>query len=353
MARVPRHLLDPDAIVPWLTTIFRRPAWPAVVAGVGTDDCGVIALGRTLLLVSVDFLNATPIAEQLGLGGSRTLGRLAVAATLSDLLGSGAKPRALMVGVTAPHGYPERSFQDLMLGARIESARWKVPIIGGDTKLGYARAVFTCGIGTAESALELFLASCAKPGDAIVASGCLGTCAAATYVATEGRSTPTIPHWARRAITVPELPVSRSRALAKLRVANGGVDISDGLAADVRKMCAASGVGAIIDADAVPVHPAVRSVALRFGVPPWMFSMASGGDFQFIATVPPKACLPVLKLGFTQIGQVIEARRLLLQSDHGSTVAPLPEVGHKDRRGQSFAREIRQILLEIKHGQRR
>ena len=351
MAKTRRQSLDPDAIVPWLAAAFRQPRWRSVLAGVGRDDCGVIALGRSLIVVSVDFLNATPIAEQLGLGDARTLGRLAVAATLSDLLGSGATPRALVVGITAPYGYPERSFQELMLGARYESIRWKVPIIGGDTKLGPARAVLTCGIGSAKSRRELFLANCAKPGDAIFASGCLGTCAAATYLAAEGPPPGKIPRWARVAITVPDLPVSRSKALAKLRVANGGIDISDGLAADVRRMCTASDVGAVIDADAVPVHLAVRKVALKAGVPPWTFSMASGGDFQFVATVPPRACGSVVKLGFTRIGEVTKDHRLLLKSDSSGTTRPLPRVGHVDRRGQSFATEIRRILYEVTHGQ--
>jgi thiamine-monophosphate kinase len=322
-----------------------------VVAGAGQDDCGVIAFGGMLLVLSIDFLNATPIAEQLGLADARTLGRLAVAATLSDILGSGAVPRALLVGVTVPHGYPEGSFRQLMLGARAESIRWKVPIVGGDTKLGRARAVLTCGVGTAESKRELFLANRARPGDLVFASGNLGTCAAATFLASERRSAATIPAWARNAITVPELPVSQSRALARLRVANGGIDISDGLAADLRRMCEASRVGAVIDAEAIPVRPAVRDVAQRAGVPSWAFSMASGGDFQFLATVPPRASAKVLKLGFTQIGEIVRRRRLLLRSDLAGTVAPLPLVGHKDRRGQTFAAEIRRIVSEVKHAQ--
>ena len=79
--------LDPDAVIPWLASAFRRKVGNNVLAGVAEDDCGVIQLGSTIAVLSVDFLNATPIAEQLNLGGDRTLGRLAVAATLADLYG--------------------------------------------------------------------------------------------------------------------------------------------------------------------------------------------------------------------------------------------------------------------------
>jgi hypothetical protein len=58
--------LDPDTIIPWLTTAFPRNRWRGLLAGAGEDDCGVIRLGATIAVLSTDFLNATPIAEQLG-----------------------------------------------------------------------------------------------------------------------------------------------------------------------------------------------------------------------------------------------------------------------------------------------
>jgi thiamine-monophosphate kinase len=345
-----RKELDPDAVVPWLASTFHRSGWRGLLAGVGEDDCGIVQLGKTIAVLSVDFLNATPIVEQLGLGDERVLGRLAVAATLADLLGSGSTPRALLVAVTAPHGYPESAFKGLMLGARTESSRWNVPIIAGDTKLGNSRAVLTCGLGTVNSRKQLFLASGARPGDVIVASGCLGTCAAATYLAGTMKRKGRIPRWAQRAVTVPQLPMARSHALAKLRVAHGGIDISDGLAADLRRMGNASGVGAVIDPNRIPVDPNVVEVALRDKIPPWSFSLTSGGDFQFVATVPQNACGLVERLGFTRIGEITKERGFWLLGT-GKTRSQLPKVGHRDRKGQQFAEEVRRPLAEIKRGQ--
>ncbi len=231
MASLGDKTLNPDAVVSWLASNFKRNGWSGVLAGVAEDDCGVIKFGGAFAVLSVDFLNATPIAEQLGLGGERVLGRLAVAATLADLVGTGAVSRALLVAVTVPHGYPERLFKQIMVGVKVESKRWGVPVIAGDTKLGNGRAVLTCGIGSVDSPRELFLANRARPGDLIFASGYLGTCAAATCIASRAK---TVPRWARLAITVPNLPILRSRALAALRVAHAGMDVSDGLAADLR-----------------------------------------------------------------------------------------------------------------------
>jgi thiamine-monophosphate kinase len=346
-----RKYLDPDAVVPWLTSTFEGRGLKGLIAGVGEDDCGIIQLGGTIAVLSVDFLNATPIVEQLGLGDERVLGRLAVAATVADLLGSGALPRALLVAVTAPHNYPDRAFKKIMLGARSESNRWHVPVIAGDTKLGNARAVLTCGIGTAKSRGELFLASGAQPGDAIVASGNLGTCAAATCLAAGMKGKGRIPAWARRAIMVPELPMVRSRALANLRIAHGGIDISDGLAADLRRLGEASDVGAVVNPERIPIDRNVLALARRERIPAWSFCLASGGDFQFIATIPREVCNRAERLGFTRIGEITRRRGFWL-SGGGKTRSALPEVGHKDRKGQQFAEEIRAIVSEIKRGQR-
>jgi len=344
MARKQRNPLNPDALVPWLASTFKRTGWRGLLAGVGEDDCGVIQLGNSIAIISADFLNATPIVEQLGLGGERVLGRLAVAATLADLLGSGAIPRALLVCLTLPHSYPEERFKDLMLGARMESSRWRVPVIAGDTKLGAARAILTCGLGSASSKRHLFLANKARPGDIIFASGTLGTCAAATCLAEQ---TEIIPRWALRAITIPRLPMLRSRKLSALQIAHAGTDISDGLAVDLRRMCDASGVGALLEADRIPVDSHVFAIAKNEQVSPWAFSLASGGDFQFIVTVPQSASIAAVRLGFARIGIVTRERRFWLSDQGGKRRWRLPELGHRDRKGQRFVDEIRDIIRRV------
>jgi thiamine-monophosphate kinase len=343
-------VLNPDSVIPWLTANFSRNDWKGLLAGVGEDDCGVIQIGNTYAVLSVDFVNATPIAEQLGLAGERVLGRLAVAATLSDLLGSGAVPRALLVAVTVPHGYQEYRFKEIMRGARSEARRWNVPIVAGDTKLGHGRAVLTCGLGTVDSPKELFLANGARPGDIILASGELGTCAAATCIASRGGASAA---WARRAITIPELPLERSRRLAMLRIAHGGTDITDGLATDLRRMCTASHVGAILAVDRIPVNRHVRLVANQERVPAWSFSFASGGDFQFIVTVPPKARSAAERLGFMKIGVITDRRSVLVTEGNEQRSARLPDVGHRDRRGQTFQSEIRRIIRQVSSGRKK
>lgn len=346
MAKKRLKSLDPDTVVPWLASTFKAHGQPGLIAGVGEDDCGVIQIGNSVLVVSADFLNATPIAEQLNLGGERVLGRIAVAATLADLLGTGARPRGMVVAATIPHGFAQARFKELMLGVQYECRRWRVPVISGDTKLGAARALLTCGFGTASSKRQLFLANRARPDDVLFTSGNLGTCATAAFVLGLVK---TAPRWARRAITTPQLPVTRSRNLSELQIANAGIDVSDGLAADLRRMCAASDVGAVLEVDRIPIDPHVTEVAKREHVSPWAFALASGGDFQFLVTVPRTAANAAEKLGFTRIGFVTRERSLWIANNNGDR-RQLPLLGHKDRKGQRFVDEIRRIIRQVARG---
>ena len=340
-----RPTLKPDDEIPWLRTLFRAVD-PNVVAGVADDDCGTFRVGNAFLVLSTDFLNVSPIAEQTGLGDDRTLGRLAVAATISDLLGSGALPRVLLVALTAPYDYPKRRFRELMRGVKTEARRWNVTVVGGDTKLGHARALLTCGVGSVASPKELLLTRNAKPGDTIMVSGCLGTCAAATLFAFQHSEEATMPRWVRRAITVPDLPVAKSRALAQLKLTGGGIDISDGLGTDLYHLCNTSRVGAVIDLSAIPVRPIVRRFAKTFKVAPWAFAFACGGDFQFLATVPADARRSVAGLGFTEIGTVTKGKGVRARNEQGGTVR-LQSLGHRDRRGVTFGEEILGIVRQV------
>jgi thiamine monophosphate kinase len=92
--------LDPDDVVAWLGKLWPSSGHPEIVAGVDEDDCAVLSLKEQLLVVTTDFLNASPIALQLGIGDLYDLGRLLVDVNLADLCGSGAKPAALLTAIT-------------------------------------------------------------------------------------------------------------------------------------------------------------------------------------------------------------------------------------------------------------
>lgn len=338
--------LDPDEMPPWLASLWPTAQFaPTVLAGVNDDDCAVLQLGSELLVVTTDYLNAEPIATQLGIGTVADLGRLVVAANLSDLCGSGAEPRALLIAVMMERCSTESDFRDLMGGVRDEAKRWGVPVVGGDTKLGGSRAILGVAIGTAPSEAHLFLKNRCGAGDLLWCSGALGSCSAAaaglrrTDVSSDWRA------WAEKAILSPTVPLGKSRLLSAERLGLAGIDVSDGLAADLYKMCVSSGVGAIIDAARIPVDTHVNEVAGRLCVEPWAFAFGSGGDLQFLVSAPRSAANRVAELGFFLIGETTADLGMKLRV--GNRLVDLPIRGHRDAHDMSFADEILSLVQGI------
>ena len=336
------ELLDPDEMPAWLASFFGPAKIPTtIVAGINQDDCAIVDLKQRIVLLTLDFLNANPIALELGIGNLRDIGRLLVASNLSDLYGSGGRPFALLLGITLPHGSTKAEFNMLMKGVKFEASRHHVAVIGGDTKLGASRALVGVAIGAVRSRKHLFLKNGAKPGDVVWASGHLGSAAAAWGFRRKDLG-PRWKSWAKKILLEPTLPAELSRKVSLGCLGRGGTDVSDGLGADLSTMCEASKVGVIIDENKIPQTRQVRLAALLGGRSPSSFAFASGGDFQFLVTTGQTARKRMKAWGFHEIGQTTKTKRLFLRLN-GGALLPLPTKGHRDFRGMTFVNEIDHI----------
>ena len=331
---------------PLLKKLFAtlRPS-EGIIAGVDDDDCAVMRSPGKLLIVTTDYLNARPIARELGIGTYETLGRLVVAANLSDLCGTGARPEALLIAVTMNRNATQRDFRRLMTGVNIEPKRWGVPVLGGDTKLGETDAILGIAIGGASSKRNLFLKNCARPGDLLWVSGSIGSCCAAVFGLSKGYGSTQWRGWAARRITIPDLPLTKSQMLSKAKLGHGGIDISDGFSADLRRMCTASGVGAIVYAKNLPLSAQTRKIARSYGLSPWAFALGIGGDFQFLVTTSARCKARVKEMGFHFVGEIIKNDRIEVHLPDGQ-VSLLPDHGHRDARDVSFFKEVEIFLGE-------
>jgi thiamine-monophosphate kinase len=316
------------------------------MAGIDDDDCAVLSIDGQLIVVTTDFLNANPIALQLGFGTIHDLGRLLVCANLSDLCGSGATPTALLIAITMEYGSAVSEFRQLISGIEEESQRWSVPVVGGDTKLGKSRALLAVAFGTAKSEQNLFLKNGAIPGDTVWVSGHLGSCGAAVIGLTDDLMNESWREWARGAILRPRLPLEQSRQVSQAGWGNGGTDISDGLGADLVGLCRASGVGAAIYAANLPIAAEAVELAEVMGIPPYRFAFAIGGDLQFVVTTRSSVSAHMEALGFTSIGTITDEKVVRLVGPDASSV-PLTGKGHRDSRGLTFAEEIKYLLKEL------
>jgi thiamine-monophosphate kinase len=333
-------LLDPDEMPAWIAKL-----WPAgqrardIVAGVNDDDCAVLKWHGGYMIATTDFLNANPIALELGVGGMWDLGRLVVASNLSDLCGSGALPVALLIGITLPHGTTKAEFKELMRGVKFEADRHGVPVVGGDSKLGKSRALLAVAIGSAQSRKRLFLKNSAVAGDIIWVSGNLGSVAAAVWGYKRADLSRRWKAWARNALLVPRLPLKTSQRISVKCLGHGGTDISDGFGADLFEMCKASEVGAVVNVGTIPIAPEVERVAKIAAVPAWRFAFASGGDFQFMVTTGKSARQQMRRFGLFEVGEITKDRALGLRTSSGEDL-PFPIKGHRDHRRLTFTDEI-------------
>jgi len=338
--------LDPDDAPAWLAMNIGLNRTPGlnVLAGIETDDCAILEAPSPLIVLTTDYVNATPISLQLGLASMSGLGRYLVNANLADLCGSGARPAALLVSIMWNRSSPREEFEELMRGADSAASECSVRIIGGDTKLGSRSAYAATAIGFADDETQLFIKSRATPGDGVWVSGPLGSCAAAVLGCAMPEMSPAWRTWAEGAIVRPTLPLAISRKAASLRMGAAGTDISDGLGADLNDLCNASGVGVEITAEAIPLAPEAEAVARSLAVPGYRMAFTIGGDLQFLITASARYEKRLQEIGLVKIGAVHADPGHRVIIDSSDTRVPLPTAGHRDGRGLTFHEEIKYLL---------
>jgi thiamine-monophosphate kinase len=334
--------LDPDAIGDWIRQRFDAP----LLASAGVSDCAIFDAPAPVVLATTDFINASPIIFELEIGGMYDLGTLVVAASVADLLGSGAKPHSILLSAVLPRGTLTSTFYDLMNGVGDMATTCGALLVGGDTKLGASLAVCATALGFVADPNAATPRHRGQPDDDVWVSGWIGSAACAVHSYRSAALPQSWRAWAAQVLRVPMLPLEKCGRLRGLSVVNAGCDISDGLGADLSGLAMASGLGLEIDAALIPLHPNVVLAAAAAQVPPWLYAFASGGDFQVAMTANRKHRSLLSDAGFTRIGRLTAERTTILRLAPGREVA-FPKTGHRDARGLPFAAEVEHLLTNL------
>ena len=334
--------LDPDTQPPRLRMMM--PPTRHSSTSVDEDDCAVItAADGSCWVFTTDFLNASPICLELGIGEAFDLGWVLVGANVADLCGTGANPIGILTAVTMPRDARQDDFDQIMAGVVAAASDLDIDVLGGDTKLGPARSLCATAIGSASTRDRLFLRSGAGPGQDVWVSGEVGSVSAAVLALTGGPVTADVDRAARLAITRPRPPMAQSRAASTTRRVSGGTDLSDGLGADLTSLARSSGVGIEIEAERIPIAGWARTVAQLHDLPPWAFAFGLGGDFQFVCTVERSVRDVLEAAGLTRVGRTTEDQGLWLVAADGDR-RPMPRHGHSDSTRTTFEQENRHML---------
>ncbi|TAM96358.1 MAG: thiamine-phosphate kinase [Rhodanobacteraceae bacterium] len=291
-----------------------------VVLGIG-DDAALLDLPAGQRLVACTDTLVEGVHFPRG-SAPDDLGWKALAVNLSDLAAMGAEPAWALLALTLPEG--DARFVERFAEGFAELARAHgVALIGGDTTQGPLSATVTAlGFVPAGDALTR---SAARVGDVVFVTGTLGDAAGALHLQQDRGHAPEALS-ARMARPEPRVAVG----LVMRGLAHACIDVSDGLLADLGHVCASSGVGAVLDADALPLSPAL---AAAFDAQTCRDLALSGGDdYELCFSVPSvheKAIVEAVQragCSVTRIGRIVAGSGVRAVDAQGNVVTP-PNAG--------------------------
>jgi len=261
---------------------------PNVVVGIGDDVAALEASAESVWLATCDVQveGAHFLRDAIT---PRGLGRKSLAINLSDIASAGGIPRYALVSLGLPPGLEAEFIDELYAGLREEAGSFGVDIVGGNiskSRLGMFIDVFLLGETVREN---IVLRSGASVGDRIMVTGSLGDAAAGVALLLDP-SLSVEESYAMSARARRDTPTPRVREgalIGALRQASAMIDVSDGLAGDLRHICEKSGVSARLRADKLPVDPANRELAGRSHGDEWHFALHGGEDYELLFTAAP------------------------------------------------------------------
>jgi thiamine-monophosphate kinase len=295
---------------------FTRPAQRAVL-GVG-DDCALLAPAPGMqLAVSCDML--VEGRHFLSTVAPQHLGHKALAVNLSDLAACGAKPLAFTLALAMPRA--DEDFLDgFSRGLLALADAQGCELVGGDTTQGPLNICVTV-FGDVPAGAAL-LRSGARAGDDIYVSGTVGD---ARLALEAFRGSVVLPGHAFDAVRVAmEQPQPRiALGLALRGLASSAIDVSDGLLGDLAHILRRSGVGALIEVDAVPRSAILREQPLAAQR---LCTLSGGDDYELVFTAAPADAVRVADaarsagVNATRIGRIEAAAGLRLADGAGREV---------------------------------
>ncbi|MBI3878408.1 MAG: thiamine-monophosphate kinase [Verrucomicrobia bacterium] len=262
------------------------PGNASVVAGVG-DDCAVLDLGvpDRLVLFKTDavvegihFTAETPPEK---------IGRKALARCLSDIAAMGGTPTHALITLALPKEFEVARIEAIYAGMNALAAQHHVAIVGGETTTNPGQMLLSIALlGTVAKGRQI-LRSGARAGDGIFVTGALGGSLAGKHLDFEPR-------------------LAEARWLAEHFAIHAMMDLSDGLAGDLRHILNASHVGAELLAPAIPIsHEAkLREKESSLTKPALVAALTDGEDFELIFTVASKDAVPLLDAWKKQFPEV-------------------------------------------------
>jgi thiamine-monophosphate kinase len=215
--------------------------------------------------------------------------RKALRVNLSDLAAKGATPLGHLLSLALPKDVGNDWLAAFAAGLGSDAKSFSCPLYGGDTVRSPGPVMVAISVFGAVPHGRMLMRAGARAGDLVIVTGSIGDAALGLHLRNDGeaeRRWSLSPAQRQHLCDRYLLPRPRNALAVALREhASGGMDVSDGLAGDLGKMCRASGVTADIDVAAVPLSDAARQAIAA--EPALIEPVLTGGDdFEVLASVP-------------------------------------------------------------------
>jgi thiamine-monophosphate kinase len=282
---------------------------PRLTVGIGDDAAAIRLPHERDCLVAADML-LEGVHFDLSLCKPEQVGRKALAVNLSDMAAMAARPLAALTSIALPRGRDRDFARRLHEGFQSLADEHDVAIAGGDTNAWSGPLVVDVTVLGEATGSGPVLRSGASVGDWILATGRFGGSVTGRHLSFQPR-------------------VRQALELHQAVELHAMIDVSDGLAADLRHVLDESEVGAVVFADAIPIHPDVGR--LNDGRSPLEHALTDGEDFELLFCVSPADGRRLLDdapidVDLSHIGEIVAELGCSLRGDDGAQ-RPLADAG--------------------------
>ncbi len=267
-----------------------------VIVPAGDDMAVVDWNGREQILLAVDqVLDGVHFRSEQH--DPRSIGHKVMNRNLSDCAAMGCEPVYALLCLALEKSGSDRTAQQIFLGAKEAGEPFGCRIIGGETGAWHGKTAVSVTIIGRSGGVRPVLRTGAKPGHSVFVTGPLGGSILGRHMTFEPR-------------------VKWGRTLAKCPQVTAMTDISDGLSRDLANICEASGVGAVIESDEIPIHADVFKLTDRRE--PIEHALHDGEDYELLVTMDTAAPNATLKdVPLIRIGTISKEPGLRLRNDNG------------------------------------
>ena len=278
-----------------------------------TDDAALLAPppGHDLVLTADAVIGGIHFFPE---DAADMVAKKALRVNLSDLAAKGAKPIGFLVTLALPKSAPEGWVELFAHGLGDDAAFYECPLLGGDTvRTTGPIAISITALGSVPKN-TMVLRSGARAGDAVMVTGTIGDAALGLELrdAVTAAKRWTLDNKHQYQLVRRYLLPQPRNALAEgvRRSASAAMDVSDGLAGDLAKLCDVSGVSADVEVERVPLSEAAASVVAS--EPRAIEKVLTGGDdYEIVCTVPQRrladfrVAADAARVPVTEIGKIV------------------------------------------------